>query len=355
MKKIMEKMVFFLAIMALLPSVAQASGAKNELRIFTWSEYMDEVNMPKAFEKETGVTVRLDMYESNEEMMAKLQAGGLGQYDIIIPSDYIVPSLIKLKLVQPLDHSKLPNLKNLGKRFTQVAVDPGNKYAVGWQWGTVGLMYDKKKILAANASSWSILFDAKKNVGPFWLIDGVREMMGIALLYLGHDFNSTDPTELKAAADLIVATKKRKACLGFKGGVGGKNDVVAGVAAAAIVYNGDAIKAIAEDPERLAFTVPEQGSEIWIDLMCIPAKAPNLEAAHQWINWILEPKVGASLSNYNHYATPNEAAIPWLDKKDVENIGVWPTPEIMKTLVFTQDLGKGNRLMDQAWTRAKSN
>jgi len=349
MRKIISVLVALLVL-----SAATAWAAGEELKIFIWSEYMDEVNMPKAFEKATGIKVRLDLYESNEEMMAKLQAGGVSQYDIIVPSDYIMPSLINLNLLMPLDHTKIPNLKNLGKKFKETSFDPGNKYAVGWQWGTVGLMYNKTKIKEADAKSWSIIFDPKKDPGPFALIDSVREMMGITLLYLGYDFNSTTPQELKAAADLLVKTKKRKSCMGFKGGVGGKNDVVAGVAVAAIVYNGDAIQAIAEAPDKLGFIVPKEGSEIWLDSMCIPAKAPNPDAAHKWINWILDPKVGAGLSNYNHFATPNEAAIPYLNKEDLENPGVWPTPEIMKTLVFTKDLGKQNRLMDEAWTRAKS-
>lgn len=348
-----RKMLMAVMVLAILLSGATMAAAE-ELKIFIWSEYMDEENMPKAFEKETGIKVRLDLYESNEEMMAKLQAGGVSQYDIIVPSDYIMPSLINLKLIQPLDHAKIPNLKNLGQKFKETSFDVGNKYTVGWQWGTVGLMYDKTKIKPEDVASWSILFDPKKDPGPFALIDSVREMMGIALLYLGYDFNSTDPKELKAAADLLVETKKRKSCMGFKGGVGGKNDVVAGVAAAAIVYNGDAIQAIAEAPDKLGFIVPKEGSEIWLDSMCIPAKAPNADAAHKWINWILDPKVGAELSNYNHFATPNEAAMPYLVKEDLDNPGVWPTPEIMKTLVFTKDLGKDNRIMDEAWTRAKS-
>ncbi len=349
----MRKVMMALMALTILLS-ATAMVAADELKIFIWSEYMDEENMPKDFEKATGIKVSLDLYESNEEMVAKLQAGGASQYDIIVPSDYIMPSLINLKLVQPLDHSKIPNLKNLGQRFREASFDPGNKYSVGWQWGTVGLMFDKTKLTPEAATSWSVLFDPKKDPGPFALIDSVREMMGITLLYQGHDFNSTNPAELKAAADLLVTTKKRKSCMGFKGGVGGKNDVVAGTLAAAIVYNGDAIQAIAEDPKRLSFTVPHEGSEIWIDNMCIPIKAPHVDAAHKWINWILDPKVGASLSNYNHYATPNEAAKPFLLKEDLSNPSVWPTPEIMKTLHFTKDLGKDNRIMDEAWTRAKS-
>ena len=326
----------------------------EELRVFTWSEYMDEEKMPADFEARFGIKVRLDIFENNEEMVAKLQAGGAGQYDIIVPSDYIMPVLINQQLVQPLNHEKLPNLKNLKPRFRNTDYDPGNVYSVAYQWGTVGLMYRKDKVDDAAVRSWSVLFDPDKQPGPFWLIDGVREMMGIALVYLGKDFNSTFPGDLGAAADLLVATKRTPNCLGFKPGVGGKNDVVAGTAVAAIVYNGDAIQSVSEDPTRLGFVIPNEGSEIWLDSMCIPIRAPNPDAAHKWINWLLEPEVGAALSNYNQYATPNAAAEAFIRPEDLKNPGIYPTPEIMEKLHFTKDLGKDNRIMDEAWTRAKS-
>ncbi len=347
----MKKTGVFVALV-LLMSVVAASAA--ELRVYTWSEYMDEEKMPADFEAATGIKVRLDIYENNEEMVAKLQAGGASQYDIIVPSDYIMPVLINQKLIQPLDLAKIPNIKNLKPIFRKTSYDPGNKYSVAYQWGTVGLMYRKDKVSEDAVKSWSVLFDAAKQPGPFWLIDSVREMMGIVLVYQGYDFNSTVPKELKAAADLLVTTKRTDKCMGFKPGVGGKNDVVAGTAVAAIVYNGDAIQSVTEDPEHLGFVIPAEGSEIWYDSMCIPSKAPNSDAAHKWINWILDPKVGAELSNYNQYATPNSASEPYITPEDLKNPGIYPTREVMQKLHFTKDLGKDNRIMDQAWTRAKS-
>jgi spermidine/putrescine transport system substrate-binding protein len=348
----MRKLMLLVLAMVLLG--ASVAVAAQELRVYTWSEYMDEAKMPADFEKKFGIKVRLDIYENNEEMVAKLQAGGTGLYDIIVPSDYIMPVLINQKLIQPLDHTKIPNLANLKPTFRNASYDPGNKYSAAYQWGTVGLMYRKDKVSPEVLKSWSVLFDKSKQPGPFWLIDSVRDMMGISLLYLGHDFNSADPKELKEAADLLVATKKSSKCLGFKPGVGGKNDVVEGTAAMAVVYNGDAIQSVTEHPDVLGFTIPKEGSTIWVDSMCIPAKAPNADAAYKWINWILDPKVGAELSNYNQYATPNAASEPFINPDDLKNPGIYPTPEIMKTLVFVKDLGKANRLMDQAWTRAKA-
>ena len=346
---------FILTIAAMTVFWGASTGyAREELRIFIWSEYMDEVKMPRDFEKKTGIKVKLDFYESNEDMIAKLQAGGVRQYDIIVPSDFVFPILVHLKLIQKLDHSKIPNLKNLYPRFRETAFDPGNVYSAGWQWGTVGLLYNTRKLRPEDVASWSILFDPAKKPGPFCLIDSVREMLGITLGYLGYDFNSADPGELKAAADLLVKTKKRSDCLGFKGGVGGKNDVVSGMAAAAIVYNGDAIKAISESSDPIAFTVPREGGILWLDSMCIPAQAPNPGAAHKWINWVLEPEVGAALSNYNHYASPNEASIPFINKKDLDNPGVWPPPETMDRLHYIKDMGAQTPLIDQTWTMVKS-
>ncbi|MEW5723968.1 MAG: spermidine/putrescine ABC transporter substrate-binding protein [Thermodesulfobacteriota bacterium] len=349
----MRKFLVFLVMFTLL-AVPAAWAEDKELNIFIWSEYMDEEKMPADFEAKYGIKVRLDIYENNEEMVAKLQAGGVSQYDIIVPSDYIMPVLINQNLIQPLNHSKIPNMKNIKEVFRNTTYDPGNKWSAPWQWGTVGLLYRKDKIKPEQAQSWALLFDAKQKPGPFWLIDSVREMLGIVLLYQGYDFNSTKPEELKAAADLLIETKKRQDCLGFKPGVGGKNDVVAATANAAIVYNGDAVRAVIEAPDALDFVVPKEGSEIWYDSMCIPAKAPHPDAAHKWIDWILEPEVGAYLSNYNQFATPNEAAMPFITPEDLNNPGIYPTPEIMKVLHFTKDLGKDNQLVDAAWTRAKS-
>lgn len=349
----MKKLAILLLTVMLLAPGLNVVAAQEEINVFIWSEYIDE-EIPVEFEKATGIKVRMDLYESNEDMMAKLQAGGVSQYDIIVPSDYIMPALIELGLVQKLDHSKLPNLKNLMPRFTQTTYDPGNVYTAAYQWGTVGLLYRSDMLKDFNGS-WSTIFEPAKSPGNFLLIDSSREMIGIALLYLGYEFNSTNPKELLAAADLISATKNRQDCLGFKGGVGGKNDVVSGSAAAAIVYNGDAIQAISNNEDvPLVFTVPKEGSEIWYDSMAIPARAPNVSAAHKFINYILDAQVGAQLSNWNQYATPNEASKEFITPEDLENSGIYPTEDIMKVLFFTEDLGNKMKLVDEAWTRAKS-
>ncbi len=348
------KRLFLLVTLLTMAWASLAVAEDKELRIFTWSEYMDEAKMSADFLAATGIKVKIDVFENNEDMLAKLQAGGVSQYDIIVPSSYVLPTLNGLQLIQPLDHAKIPNLKNIMGQFRSLEMDMGNTYTVPWQWGTVGIMYNKTKVTAEAASSWSIIFDPAKHPGSFWLMDDVRTSMNAALAYLGYTMNSTNPEEIKKAADLLTVVKNSKGCSGFKTGVGGKNDVVAGTADLAVVFNGDAIRDVEENPERFGFIVPKEGGEVWVDLMAIPAKAPHPDAAHKWINWILDPKVGAELSNYNRYATPNEASLPFILPEDLKNEEIYPGPETMKRLHYVVDLGAAMKLYDEAWTRIKS-
>jgi spermidine/putrescine transport system substrate-binding protein len=349
----MKKMIF---VVMLLLSVFVRTGIAEDkiLRIFTWSEYMDERKMSAAFKAATGITVKIDVYENNEDMLAKLQAGGISQYDIIVPSDYIMTTLRSQKLIQPLDHSKIPNMKNVMTMFRNTPYDPGLVYTVPYQWGTDGLMYDRRKISDEAAKSWSVIFDPAKQAGTFWLMDSVRDTMAAALMYLGYSPNTKNPQEILKATDLLIKAKNSRNCRGFKPGVGAKNDVEAGTAAVAMVYNGDAMRAVMADPKRLGYVVPKEGGEIWVDLMAIPAKAPHVDAAHKWINWILEPKVGAQLSNYNRYPTPNQASLPYIRPQDRASDAIYPGPETMKRLHYLEDLGAANRIVDQAWTKIKS-
>jgi spermidine/putrescine transport system substrate-binding protein len=336
-------------ILAALVALLALGLAQKELRLFIWSEYMDPAIL-EAFSKQTGLRVRVDLYESNEELIAKLQAGGVGQYDVIFPSDFYVPSIIQLKLVQPLDHSKIPNLKNLDDKFKNPPYDPGNRYSAAYQWGTTGLIYRKDRV--PEPTSWAVLFKEPK--APFILMDSTREMLGNVLKYLGYSVNTKNPKEVQQAGQLLLQAKRSRYFLGFEGGVGGKNRVVAGAATYAVVYNGDAVKAADENPGKVAFTIPREGATLWVDSMMIPAKAPNPEEAHRFINFILDPKVGAQLSNFNRYATPNKAALPHINPADRKNPAIYPPGDLMKRLEFILDLGKDNRIYDEVWTAVKS-
>lgn len=330
-------------------AAAPAPAGPCQLNLFIWSEYMDP-DIITSFEQKYSCKVTIDLYEDNESMVAKLQAGGTSQYDVVVPGQYMVQSMAKLGLLQPLNHANIPNIANLDDTFKNPVYDPGNKYSVAYQWGTIGI-YLRKKPGQEIEESWALLFDPKKQPGTFLLMDALREMIGPALIHLGKSINSTNPDDLKAARELLIETKKRSQ--GFENGVGGKNKVRSQDVVAAVVYNGDAERDIEQYPDTYYFT-PREGSVVWVDNLAIPAKAPHLDAAEKFLNYILDPQIGAQLSNYNRFASPNKAAKQFLNPSDQKNPFLYPTPEEMTRLQFIEDLGNNNQLYDEVWTQVKS-
>jgi len=327
---------------------AAAPAEPCQLNLFIWSEYIDP-EIVAGFEKQFACKVTIDLYEDNESMMAKLQGGGSSLYDLVVPGQYLVPVMAKLGLLAELRHANLPNLANLDEKFKNPVYDPGNKYSVAYQWGTVGI-YLRSGDKPVD-ETWGLLFDPAKSSASFLLMDSVREMMGSALKYLGTSVNTTDPEQIKAAAALLLEAKRRSQ--GFEGGVGGKNKVLGKAVAAAVVYNGDAVRGTVDDPHTHYF-VPREGGVLWVDSLCIPAKAPHRDAAEKFINYILDARVGAQLSNFNQYATPNDVAKQFINPEDLANPAIYPPAEMMAKLEFVNDLGADNKLYDEAWTQVKS-
>ena len=343
----MVKRLMCVAVAVVLAASARAE--KNKLNVFIWSEYIDP-KIVEQFSKEFDCKVTIDLYEDNESMMAKLQGGGTSLYDICVPSDYIIPALIKNGLLAPLRKENIPNMKNLDPKFSNREYDPGNKYTAPYQWGTVGL-YIRKKPGETIDETWGLIFDPKKSIGSFLMIDDSRAAVGAALKYKGYSLNTTDKKQMKEARDVLIDAKKRS--LGFEGGVGIKNKVLAKVCKVGMVYNGDAVRGMKEDTETYFF-VPREGSEIWLDNMAIPSKAPNRDMAEKFINYILDAKIGAQLSNFNQYATPNLAAREFINPADLKNIAIYPSEEQLKTLEFVKDLGAKTGWYDELWTAIKS-
>ncbi len=339
--------LFLLALLWPFSSQAQ----ERTLNLYIWSEYIDP-QIITDFEAQTESRVIISTYESNEDMVAKLQGGGVSQYDIVVPSDYIVPTLIQADLLMPLDQDQIPNLENLDSDFRGLPFDPDNTYTAAYQWGTTGLGYRQDQVPEDFDRSWGVIFDPEQQLGPFTLIDDQRPMVKAAALYLGLEENTTAPEDLRQIQELLLETKQRSA--GFVGGVGGKNQLLTGTAVFAMVYSGDVLQASEDNPD-VDYFIPAEGSEIWLDTMAIPAQAPHPDLAHQFINRILDAEVGAQLSNHNRFATPNQAAEPFIDPQDLNNPMIYPDEETMGILVFNQVLsGDEMRLLDALWTNVKS-
>jgi spermidine/putrescine transport system substrate-binding protein len=330
--------------------LAGSAMGKEELNLYIWSEYL-EPDLIAAFEAENDCKVIESNYENCEEMVAKLQAGGLSQYDLVFPSDYIVPSMIELGLLENLDHSKIPNIGNLSETFADPDFDKGNKYSAAYQWGTIGLVYSKAAV-GGDVDSWGALLNATDKV-RFSLFDSEREMTGIALRYLGYSVNSTNKKELKAAADLMIAAKKKDGYAGFDANVAGISKVKAKSLDISVCYSGDAFMAMDED-ENIGYCIPKEGTVVWCDSMCIPAKAPNKELAYKFINFILDAKNGAQLSNYIMFATPNAASLPFIEPEQLSNPSIYPDAETEKKLEFILDAGANTALFGEVWKMVKT-
>jgi spermidine/putrescine transport system substrate-binding protein len=343
----MKNLVLLILLCLSLPFHADA--ASRRLNLFIWSEYIDP-EVVSEFEKKFDCKVTIDLYEDDAAMMSKLQAGGDALYDVVVPPDHKVPALIKLGLLAPLRPEKLPNLQNLDERFKNPPFDPGNRYTVSYQWGTMGI-YLRTGPGKAPEPTWGLLFDARLQPGAFVLIDNARDMVGAALKHLGHSLNSTAPEELKAARDLVVEAKKR--CAGFDGSVGAKNKVLGKVAKAGIVYSGEAARGMSDDKET-TYLIPREGSQIWQDNLAILSKAPNREAAELFVNYILDAEIGARISNFTRFATPNRAARAHIRPEDLANPAIYPPEETMKRLEMLKDLGAKTRFYDEIWTQIKA-
>lgn len=335
-------LVFALSALAL-------HAANYKLNLFIWSEYIDP-DVITDFEKRFNAKVTVDLYEDEAAMMARLQGGGAAQYDVIVPPDHSVPALIKLKLIAPLRHENIPNLRHIDERFASPWYDPSNRFTVPYQWGTVGI-YARQPKDKPYHESWALLFDGKEQRGSFVMLDGMRDSIGAALKYKGYSLNSTNSRHLGEAWGVLLDAKKRS--LGFDGGVGGKNKVLARKADFAMAYSGDAMRGMKEDAETYYF-IPREGSQIWVDNLAICAKAPNRIVAEKFLNFVLTPEVSARLADYNQYATPNQAALAHVHPNNLSNPMIYPPPDVMRRLEFLRDLGKQTRMYDEVWTRVKA-
>lgn len=333
----------------LYPAPAQAD--EPTLNLFNWADYIDPALLTK-FEAQCHCKVVESDYENNAEMEAKLRAGGDSQYDVVVPSNYVIAELVAEGLISPIDHTKLSNFGNLGARFQNPNYDPGDRYSIPYQWGTTGLIYDPAKIKSP-PQSWAVLFDPKVNPSyPFVIPVGEgRGQIGAACAYLGYGFNCSEKSQWIAAAKLIQATKKRTNFAGFVDESPALLEIKKDIIAASIGFNGDIGSCYADGTcATLKYFIPREGSDMWVDTMAIPAHAPHPELALEFINFILDAHNGADLSNWNTYASPNEAAKPYLSASLLTPL-YNPTPDELKRLVFLSPLsGAKLKLFDAIWT-----
>lgn len=319
----------------------------TKLNIYIWSAYLPQ-EVIDAFAQRTGIKVNFDLYDSNEALLEKLQSG-VADYDIVVPSDYMVKILIAEKLIQPIDHAKLKNFGNLDPRFLDKKFDPKNGYSVPYFWGTTGLGYDKTKVKGP-VDSWSAVFDPKHK-GRILMLDDMREVFAVALKSMGKSLNETDPAVLAQAAEKLKAQKKlvKTYNSGDFANILAAHDVDL-----AHGYNGQIAEVVAKDPERLGYVVPKEGGTFWMDNIAIPAKARNLEAAYLFLDYIMEPETNAKIVNGVSYASANAPARQFIDKAILDDPAIYPSDEVLSRCEFIEDIGDATTLLDKYWTEIKA-
>jgi spermidine/putrescine transport system substrate-binding protein len=322
-------------------------AAPASVTVFMYSEYIDP-ELVDRFQKENGLKVVLDTYENTEEMMSKVASAG-EQYDVLVVSDHAIPVMAAKGAFRPLDKKKIPNAKNVDAKFVTPAYDPQGKYSLPYQWGTMGIVFRKDK-LPGFTPSWSALLDPKRQPGPVVLLDSMRDLMAAALFYRGFSPNTRKADELKSAGDLLRAARTKR-MVGFYGSPDSVAKVLAGDAWVGMAYNGDAVAKLDANTD---FAVPKEGTIIWVDAMTIPARSPNPDGAYKFMDFILRPDVGAQLSTYLAYATPNAASLPLIKEEERTDPRIYPTEAQLAGMVMLEDVSSATTLYDQVWTRVKA-
>lgn len=323
--------------------LTRPSKEKETISVYNWGDYIDTACLD-LFEQETGIEVIYEVFETNEDMYAKIAEGG-SSYDVIIPSDYMVERMIEEQLLQKINWDNIPNVVNIDPRFLHEDYDPEAAYSVPYTWGTMGILYNTKRVTTP-PTSWQTLLDPAY-ANDMLMLNSPRDTLGIALVMCGHDLNSTDPADLEDAKNLLLEQKPMVLAYVVDEV---KDKMIAGEASVALVWSGDATFCM-DESDDLDYVVPEEGSNIFYDSICIPANARNVSGAEKFIDFLCRADIAAMNYEYVGYAIPNTAAIELMgaDEYNASPVNNPPQEVLDKCHVFKY-LGDDTKLYDQIWT-----
>ncbi len=354
-----------LAVATLIAANA-AYAQDNVLHVYNWSDYIAEDTLEK-FTDATGIEVTYDVYDSNEVLEAKMLAGHSG-YDVVVPTSDFMQRQIAAGVYMPLDKSKLPNLANMDPALMANAAryDPDNEHAVIYMWGTTGIGYNVGAVAERlgedyEVDSWSLVFDpevvSKLADCGVSMLDAPSEMIPAAMNYLGLDPVSTDPDDLKAGAELLESVRPYIRYFHSSQYI---SDLANGDTCVAVGWSGDVFQAQARADEaengvEIAYIIPKEGALQWFDMMAIPADAPNPDAAHAFINFVMDAQITADITNYVWYANGNAASMPLVDEEITSDPGIFPSEEAKANLWAAKvNDARTDRLITRLWTAVKT-
>lgn len=329
-----------LALILLYPALALA---QETISVYNWGDYID-AEVLDLFEEETGIKVIYETYETNEDMYAKIAMGG-SSYDVIFPSDYMIDRMIGENLLQKIDWTHVPNAANIDPRFLHENYDPEAAYSIPYTWGTMGILYNRETVEEI-PTSWETLMDDTYAMDML-MLNSPRDTLAIALVMCGHDLNSVDPGDLEDAKNLLIEQKPMVLAYVVDEV---KDKMIAGEASVALVWSGDATFCMSESDE-LNYVVPQEGSNVFYDSMCIPANARNVSGAEKFIDFMCRADIAAKNYEYVGYAIPNTAAIELLGAEEYNSSPVNnPPQDVLDKCEVFRYLGEETRLYDQIWT-----
>ncbi|CAI8740813.1 Spermidine-binding periplasmic protein SpuE [Pseudomonas fluorescens] len=356
-----------LSLVALISTFSAATHADETVNISNWNGYIADDTLVN-FNKETGIKATYDIHDSNEVLESKLMTGNTG-YDVVSPSNHFLSRLIKAGAIQKLDRSQLPNWKNLDPALMKKLEvnDPGNQYGYPYMWGTAGIGYNVEKIKAIFGNtdvtrSWSLFFDEnnikKLSECGVAIIDNPTQILPITLNYLGLPPHSHEPADYKKAEQALLKIRPYVQYFHASKYI---SDLANGNVCAVIGFNGDIVQAAASAREAkngidIAYSIPEEGSTLWLDMVVMPKNAPHERNGYAYMNYLLEPKVIANISNSIHYANPNSAADAFVDPAVKQDLAIYPPKNVMDKLFTVEDLPAAiARLSTRLWTKLKTN
>ena len=346
MKKLLALLISILIISTLF--VGCSKKTSEEINFFNYGENIDEETV-KEFEKQYGIKVNIETFDDMENMYQKVKNEGV-KYDVILVSDALMPRMIKENLIQKLNKDSIPNIYQMDEEYLNLEIDPGNKYSVPYMFGTVGLIYNKD-VVKENVDSWDILWNEKYKDKVF-MFDTYRDTIGVALKKLGYSLNSTDPKQIEEAKELLI--KQRKTVDPIYGVDNGTTMIPAGESDINMIWSGEGLNLQEENP-NLVYIVPKEGANFWIDSLCIPSNAKNIEGAEKFINFVSDKESALRIADEIGYTTPNKEARLEQPESVRNNPNAYMPKEIMDRCEIYVDFPKNiKRMYDDAWLDIKS-
>lgn len=340
-KNIFLKILFSLCMIFLLSSCNKREG--NVVNMYNWGEYIDKEVLDE-FTRETGIKVNYETFVTNEDMYLKIKQGG-SNYDIVVPSDYMIEKMIKEDMLEPIDKNKLSNYKNIDEKFLNKSYDPESKYSIPLYWGTLGILYNKN-LVDGEITSWADLWN-EKHKDKIIMLDSSRDSLAAALLKNGFSMNSRNKEELEIAKKDLI--KQKKSILAYLVDEA-KDNMLAENAAIAVMYSGDATELLNAD-KKFKYVKPKEGTNLWFDSMVILKNSKNKENAHKLINFLIKKEILTKNMDYTYYAVPNQEVI---NKNKLVKSVTEIDDEYFKKMEVFKDPSDFIKEYDNIWTDVKA-